>query len=352
MVQLNEEIHKVIVSTPARFVGSYMSEDIAVNISFAGKEKLFFDTTENPNSRTFLVITFRYVHDGSMVLKDLSGYGDFVCSILSLLYGKEFKNHGFLESYGVHRTPNLALSSNEYYYQPQYNFQLRKDLSIPLDLSCIKLIEPLFLDNELSDSFRQMIIAVGKFYNRALSIFPTQPELAFLDLITCGEIISNFNEEQYTEEQLYDENLLKNFERILNLEHGDRIVRDLKNRLFQVKRKFYYSLIELLNENFYENTEVIQGLGKITKDTIEKNIKSAYDLRSLYVHTGLEFGDHIKPIRQFQNEIVMGEVTPSVQRAKNALNNTLTFTGLERIIRYALLKLIHNNGVKIDDKLD
>ncbi|WP_088345050.1 HEPN domain-containing protein [Bacillus cereus] len=351
MLKPNEEIHKVIISTPARFVGGYMSEDTAVQLSFSNKDTIT-DITENPNSRTFLVVTFRYVHDGSILLRDLSVYGDFFCTILSLLYGKEFKNHGLLESYGIHRTPNLALSSNEYYYQPQYNYQPRKDLSIPLDLSCFKLIEPLLLENGLSDSFRQMIIAAGKFYNRALSIYPTEPELAFLDLITCGEIISNFNEEQYTEEQLYDENLLNNFDKILTLEQGDRIVRDLKSRLFQVKRKFYYSLIELLDENFYENTEVIHDVGKITKDTIEQNIKFAYDLRSLYVHTGLEFGDRIRPNKNIQNEIVIGEVTLPNQRAKKALNNTLTFTGLERIIRYALLKLIHNNGIKIDDKLD
>ncbi|WP_242310501.1 HEPN domain-containing protein [Bacillus cereus group sp. BfR-BA-01524] len=351
MLKPNEEIHKVMISTPARFVGNYMSEDTAVQLSFPNKDRIP-DITENPNSRTFLVVTFRYAQDNPMLRRDLTDFSEVFCTILSILYGKEFKNHGLLESYGIHRTPNLALSPNEYYYQPQYNYQPRKDLSIPLDLSHFKLIEPLLLANGLSDSFRQMIIAAGKFYNRALSIYPTEPELAFLDLITCGEIISNFNEEQYTEEQLYDENLLRNFERILTLEQGDRIVRDLKSRLFQVKRKFYYSLIELLNDNFYENTEAIQNVGIITKDTIEQNIKFAYDLRSLYVHTGLEFGERIIPRKNLQNEIVMGEVNPPVQRAKRALNNTLTFTGLERIIRYALLKLIHNNGVEINDKLD
>lgn len=351
MLKPNQEIHKVMISTPARFVGSYMSEDTAVDLSFSSKN-LLFDTVENPNSRTFLVVTFRYAHDGSMIRKDLSVYGDFFCTILSLLYGKEFKNHGMLESYGIHRTPNIALAPNEYFYQPQYNYQPRKDLLIPLDLSCFKLIEPMLLENELSDGFRQMIMAAGKFYNRALSIYPTEPELAFLDLITCGEIISNFNEEQYTEDQLYDANLLANFKRILTLEKGDRIVRDLKNRLFQVKRKFYYSLIELLNDNFYENTEVIQDKGKITKDTVEQNIKFSYDLRSLYVHTGLEFGERIKPIKSIQNEVVIGEINHPTKNAEKALNNTLTFTGLERIIRYALLKLIHDNGVKIDDKLD
>ena len=93
-----------------------------------------------------------------------------------------------LEPHGIHRTPNIALAPNEYYNQPQYNYQPRKDLLISLDLSCFKLIEPLLLENELSDSFRQMIMAAGKFYNRALNIYPTDPELAFLDLITAEKL--------------------------------------------------------------------------------------------------------------------------------------------------------------------
>ena len=119
-----------------------------------------------------------------------------------------------------------------------------------------------------------------------------------------------------------------------------------------MKRKFYYSLIELLDDNFYENTEVIQDIGKITKDTVEQNIKFSYDLRSLYVHTGLEFGERIKPIKRMQNEVVIGEINHPTRNAEKALNNTLTFTGLERIIPYALLMLIHKNGVTIESKLD
>ncbi|MEJ9132131.1 HEPN domain-containing protein [Bacillus thuringiensis] len=351
MLKLNNEIHKIMISTPSRFVGEYLSEYTAVQLSFSSKD-LLINTKENPNSRTFLVATFRYAQGRSMIRKDLSIFGNFFCTVLSLLYGKEFKNHGMLESDGIHRTPNLELLANEYYFQPQYNYKTRKDISIPLNLSYFKLVEPLLLEENLSEGFCQMVIAAGKFYNRALSIYPIEPELAFLDLITSGEIISNFNDKQYTDEQLYDENLLKNFKEISTLQKGDRIVRDLKKRLFQVKRKFFHSLIDLLDDNFYENTEAMQEIGIITKGTIEQSIKSTYDLRSSYVHTGLEFKDRIRPLTRMQNEISLGNVKHPNKNTAKALSNTLTFTGLERIIRYALLKLIHNNGVKIDEKLD
>ncbi|MHA4414501.1 hypothetical protein ACX163_25515 [Bacillus cereus] len=351
MLKLNEDIHKVMISTPSRFVGSYLSEDISVQLSFSNQFRQY-SITESPNSRTFLVVSFYLPHDGSVIRRNLTGFGDSICSILSLLYGKEFINHGMLESHGNYRTPNLALEPNEYYYLPQYNYKAREDIAIPLDLDYFKLIEPIILENEISTSFRQMISAAGKFYNRALSIYPKEPELAFLDLITSGEIISNFTEREYTDEQLYDENLLKNFGRIQSLERGDRIVRDLKSRLFQVKRKFFYSLIEELNDSFYEYTEAIHPAGRLSKDNIEQNIKSAYDLRSLYVHTGLEFGDYIDPQKGMFNEIAIGSVESPNRNADKALSNTLTFSGLERIIRYALLRLIHKNGIKIDSKLD
>ena len=90
MLKPNQEMHKVMISTPARFVGSYMSEDTAVQLSFSSKD-LLFDTIENPNSRTFLVVTFRYAHDGSMIKKDLSVYGDFFCKFYHYYMEKNLK---------------------------------------------------------------------------------------------------------------------------------------------------------------------------------------------------------------------------------------------------------------------
>ncbi|MDM5460196.1 MULTISPECIES: hypothetical protein [Bacillus cereus group] len=119
-----------------------------------------------------------------------------------------------------------------------------------------------------------------------------------------------------------------------------------------MKRKFFYSLIEELNDSFFEYTETRNPIGRLNKENIEKNIKSAYDLRSHYVHNGLEFGEYIKPLKGMYNEIAIGAVESPVNGAEKALSNTLSFLGLERIIRYTLLRIIHKNGVKIDSKLD
>lgn len=353
-LRLNNDIHKILISSPARFVGSYISEDISINLSFPTQDRITADYSENPYQRTFMVIAFKYEHDGGMILRDLSTYGDYFCALLSILYGKDFQYHGLLESHGIHRLPNIESGVNSLYEYPQYNFKPRVDLEIPLNLENFGLIEPLLLDTCVAtEDFRLMIIAASKFYNRALNVFPKEKELAFLDLITCGEIISNFNDEEYTDEQLYDENLLRNFIKILEVEKGDRIVKDLKNRLFQVKRKFVFSLHQLLNDSFYEVTEVTNAsVGNISKENIESLLKAAYDLRSQYVHLGSEFGDFIKPHKGFFNEVIIGEPRGLEEKVNKILSKSPTFLGLERILRYSMLRLIHKNGISIHESLD
>lgn len=45
---------------------------------------------------------------------------------------------------------------------------------------------------------------------------------------------------------------------------------------------YYDSLIGELNNVFYKHTEALNPIGRLSKDNIEQNIKSAYDLRRLY----------------------------------------------------------------------
>ncbi|MBS4217491.1 hypothetical protein KHA96_04090 [Bacillus sp. FJAT-49711] len=357
MLKPDKSLHKFLLSTPARFTGRYLSEDISISISFPTDDTAL-KVDDNPFSRTYLVVTIRQepvIAPGVILMPNQSFYGEVFCILLSILYGKEFKFHGMLESHGINMLPNLSNSPNSCYGQPQYNSNPRKDLEISLSLDQYGLIEPLLLEEaNVDEEFRRRIIAAGKFYNRALSIFPSEPELAYLDLITCGEILSNFNEDKYTDEQLYDENLLKNFELINTLERGSSIVNDLKSRLYQVKRKYTYNLLGLLNENFFNGNETSQDIGVLTKDQSETIIKSAYDLRSLYVHEGLEFGSYISPHRNYNNEIVIGqpsEITVG-KRAAKTISQSPTFLGLERMIRFALLSLLNSNKVPISKLLD
>lgn len=359
---LDNNVHKILISSSARFTGQFRSEFICLDLCFPfGGLIGLHNLQEHPNNRTFIVVSLIREHDGGLVLPNLAEEGDFICSLLSVLYGKEFKSHGLLESNGVYRLPNIENLPNPYYEYPQYNHNQRIDLNIPLSLSHFELIAPIFHSENQNPNFlkfKQLISAALMFYSRSLNIFKTEKELAFLDLITCGEILTNLDSEQYDEETLYDQNLLNMFRQISALENGDSIVRNLKSRLYQVKRKFTYGLINLLNTNFFDNTEVGRERPpsniNLTPANIEITLKSAYDLRSKYVHTGEKFGSFIMPESHWFNEKIM--FLPIQTRDNSDLVRTLrnapTFLGLERILRFTLLKSIHQNGISINSELD
>lgn len=355
---LNRSVHKILISSSARFTGEFHSEDICLDLCFPTDVGFIHTLNEHPANRTFIVVSLFHEHDGSMILPDLYESGDHICSLLSVLFGKEFKSHGLLESNGNFRLPIIENSFNTYYLHPQYNHNVRADLNIPLNLGRFELIAPLLRnregDAEFSD-FQHIIFAALMFYKRSLNIYLEEKELAFLDLITCGEILSNLDSERYSDEELYDPDLLSAFQRISTLEGGDAIVRSLKNRLYQVKRKFTYGLLKLLNDNFFENTEVLNpemDNAKLSRDNIETTLRSAYDLRSIYVHSGIDFGKYIESESRFSNERVMG--TPQHQNTSlmRVLRNVPTFLGLERVLRFTLLKAIHEHHIFINDELE
>ncbi|MGN7854277.1 hypothetical protein [Exiguobacterium sp. 22311] len=361
-LMLNNNVHKILISSSARLTGQFRSEFICLDLCFPFEGSIgLHNLQEHPNNRTFIVVSLIREHDGDLVLPNLSEEGDSICSLLSVLYGKEFKSHGLLESNGVYRLPNIENSPNPYYAYPQYNHNQRIDLDIPLSLSQFELIAPIFHSENQNPNFlkfKQLISAALMFYSRSLNIFKTEKELAFLDLITCGEILTNLDSEQYDEETLYDQNLLDMFRQISALENGDSIVRNLKSRLYQVKRKFTYGLINLLNPIFFDNTEVGRERPpanlNLTPENIEITLKSAYDLRSKYVHTGEKFGSFITPESHCFNEKIMFYPIPTRDNRNliRTLRSAPTFLGLERILRFALLKSIHQNGVFISSELD
>ena len=95
-----------------------------------------------------------------------------------------------------------------------------------------------------------IFIASGSFYLRALQIVEEQPEIAFVDLVTSGEILSNYFD--YEDDELFDENIKKLMEEIYECHpEPDKAVSLIKNRLFQVRRKYSLTLTNLLNNYFF-----------------------------------------------------------------------------------------------------
>jgi hypothetical protein len=193
-----------------------------------------------------------------------------------------------------------------------------------------------------------MLFTAGRFYNRALVEMEDQPELAYLDLVNSGEVISN--EQNIPDDALYDDALKEVLLAIeKGLQDGDRIARMIRSRLYQVRRRFSLALIGLLDDYFFNHHEAKEAFLALKADAIEESLKAAYDLRSLYVHTGTQFGAWVKPLPHYANEIQMGEPVMSDTSLKKLLVKAPSLLGLERIIRYSLLKVAREAGAILDD---
>ena len=290
--------------------------------------------------------------------------GERLCSCLGFLYGKRFDFHGLIESNGLFYAPDLSnVRCVELSDSGPYNHQPRKDLEIKLNFAHFDKISRLFLNENGDQDFLNVLFAAAGFYHRSLQIFDLEPGLAYLDLITCSEIFCNHT--QYPDTALYDPDVLDALNRLRVVpDVGEEAYRRLKGSLRQIKRKFTKTILDLLNDYFFTNTEA-NDHGKLTKSnthwfwkdgkeeiTVERRIKAAYDLRSQYVHTGVDFSDGVLPNPSILNETQIGIRHFESNTMEEAVLLAPTYLGMERIIRYCLVRFAHLHGITIDPRLD
>ena len=271
---------------------------------------------------------------------------------LSILFGKRFDDHGLLEGTGFYHLPTIQPS----YVScspclPQNSHRPRKDLELPLNLCEIWRIGRLLADESLDRRFIHFLRTAGQFYLRALQTFERQPDVAYLDLITAGEVLSNFF--HYEKDDLLDEQAKELLSAIeVGLENGRAVADLVRARLLQVKRRFVKTVCRLINDYFFTHSECEADLGTIKRAGFDDRVSAAYDLRSKYLHTGTDFGGWVSLQLLPNNEVLMAGPVVEDPEFRKALSRAPTYFGLERIIRYCLLRFMHVNGIKIDPRLD
>lgn len=355
-LQLDPEIQKLLISTPSKLKGNYQHKDnFSISLAFPQNKDIMDhinSSRENFHSRNYFVFTlfhkFEWVN--KVVNTDLEDCGEYICICLSVLFGKRFDYHGVLENFGNFHIPNFnniePIFNYKYYFN---NHEVRKDLQIELELSNISKIGMLFEDgNEKSQNALNIFIAAGRFYLSALRIFETEPEIAYLNLITCGEILSNFH--KYSDEELMNEKLQNLIQKECK-EDREWILKNFQEYFSSIKRKFTLSTLKLLNNNFFDNHESKNPNFSLRLSDMEERLKAAYDIRSKYVHTGFRFGSDIKPEAGFNNAIQIGKPILEDKKLEKKLYLAPTFTGLERVMRYCLIRFLHLNICFIDEKL-
>jgi hypothetical protein len=131
------------------------------------------------------------------------------------------------------------------------------------------------------------------------------------------------------------------------LPNGNQIVKTIRGRLLQIKRKFVKAFTELVTSDFFGNAESTQSFLALSPDTFERRMAAAYDLRSKFVHTGIHFGSWTAPRGNDCAEIHSGRPVVSDKEFGKVLATAPTFIGLERAVRFALLRFAATEGHEV-----
>lgn len=346
-------IQKVLFSTTSRFIGEYKKNGILITHAwpsfFKGSIEMRF--SESPISRSAYLFAFRtesYENKAGASIPDCSIYEDLICIYLSILFGKRFDNHGLLEGSGFFHIPDL----NQFNYLcdpqlPQNSHSPRIDFNIPLNITEFSRIEELIFKSSLNDKFLKTFQSAGKFYLRALQISEHDPEIAYMNLITAREILSNFYD--YQKENLLDDKIKNTLKIIsISLPEGIKYVEEIQERLQQVKKRFTLTISSLVDDDFFSRSESQDMIGRFSSNTFRKSIGAAYDLRSCYLQTGISFGKWISiKIGDKHYEVQIGKPVLNDKKYANIISKAPTYVGLERIVRYCLIKFAQQNGIPI-----
>lgn len=347
----DETVQKFLISSPTRFVGEFEDDDLLVTHAWPSNRRDFnARLEEGPASRSAYVVCFRtapYEKRPGVPVPDYSASGPIICACLSVLFGKRFDFHGLIEGSGFFYLPNLS----EYFSLadhrlPHNSHAPRNGISIPLVLGEIHRLRPLLMSSDMPAEAIQTFQFASRFYLQALQAFEAEPEVAYLHLITAGEILSNAH--SFEDRDLLDAQIVAGLRRVTEeLAGGEEIAAAVRSRMFSVRRRFVKTLSCLLTDPFFDGHETDQGWMAMSKESVPRRLAAAYDLRSRYVHTGSNFGAWASSA--VRSEVQMGKPVVSDKGFANILHRAPTFMGMERVIRYALLNYIHRAGAPIHE---
>lgn len=350
-----ETVHRILISTPSQLVAEFESELFLVALALwnSHDSRHQVGMVQSPLSRNTYVLSFEvqpWTEEVGSILPNYSWVGETFCIYASILFGKRFDSHGLIEGIGCFHVPNYAVfQATTKPSLPQNSYAPRRDIDIPLDLRELSKIDALFHDGQ-DPKFTNFLQTAGRFYLQALQNFEDRPDVAYLNLITAGEVLSNYYD--LDKDSLLDDDAREILDEISKASpNGPRLAKRIKGRMFQVKKRFLNLFSILLTDPFFLQSEAEEDCFRLKKEDIAKRMSAAYDLRSLHVHTGLPFAKWIASGIGRSSEVQFGKPTEGGEKFRNAVVLAPTYFGLERAIRYCLLRFMHTHGISIDPRL-
>jgi len=348
-----EDVHKLLLSTPAHFVGEFRSPHLVVTHAWPpmhGGGRNWLRYQGSAIGRTAVTIAFRTAppeeRKPGVVVPNYEPFGETMAAVLSLLYGKRFDTHGPTEMSGRFGIPDLALFGAPLSSTlPCHSQALRADHPVPLMFDETRRVTALIFGDHSDQKRAAAFHSAAKFYRRALIAIEDDPEIAYLHLITAGEILSERT--PFVDAKHLDPRVLAALQRIeTELPDGTKLARLFRGQLRGIKRRFVDTIASLVDDQFFERRESTIDWGALRKKDFRDRVAAAYDLRSRFLHTGYGFGRWVSFWHE-NAEIQMGQpVVPDKEMSK-ILYKAPALIGLERFMRYALLNFAAELGADL-----
>ena len=159
-------------------------------------------------------------------------------------------------------------------------------------------------------------------------------------MITVGEILSSYF--KYPIKELIDQDTVRLLTELRQIENiGEKLAKKVEKKLGGISEAFCKYFLECLDDDFFNNPEAKNAYEQRKKEDIKQRLKAAYNIRSVFVHTG-KFHSNWMSVNHFHNneEVINGNPVIGSKETEKMIKRSPTFLGMERIMRYGLLMFL------------
>lgn len=346
-------IAKFLITSPVLFYNTYISENFKIRRVFLDSDSSIVNQEHSKNQFYYEVLIHLPEPDRTSIYQVNYDYiGKSTCMIMSLLYGKRVEYQSRVQLFGVRYIPSCPIKNENLNSLLTFNSSSKRaDYPIDLSLDKFEIIKSVMInDPEHNKDLLDVFWTSLKFYHLGLINTEKDPELAYLYLITSAEVIAG--NEKFEKYDLLNKEIIKSIEYINNISvDAQNALKSILNCVSSISQSIYMSIMQYLNDDFFYTSENNLKPPSLTKEEMNKIIKSAYSIRSRYLHAGSGTYGLLSVNDLDSNDETFSHIPSSIDaQIKRALKNAPTLIGMERIMRSVLIGFLLKNKIISDFK--
>lgn len=347
---------RAIAATPAQLYGACTTKSIDV-VHVEGAISPTIDRYKgrpHPNPQRWQEYVFTYL----LTEQDFQASNWFrlayrINSWVSVIFGKAVTGHHFWQINNEVVSPITVPKGKIWNRElPFYSDNPRIEHPFSTDLASLNLLEDVVFNTSPP---AMQLHSAAEFYAIALRQWVDEPEHAYVNMVTAGECLSGLT--HYDWGELADSNAQEVIAALQLTQDGERLANLYRNQSRFIGERFVRTLLMDVPESVFTDVEYATDTRcRLTRETIQPALKKAYALRSKFVHTGSTFGVYTSIVaargkaelwHDFEKDAVPLGHSETVAAVPSdmlkVIRKAVTFIGLERLVRRALIFYLKSN---------